>query len=250
MNRSGKAWQLRRFRAGVAPGRQAWTTRGLPLFRSSASQGEDRIASARWWTCLAACAVWRALSDFTGKFRASVKVVDRWSRIAHRRCALPSPCAVEAGSVEAEFTRGPPKRAADLEEDAGPARSAPARGAGRCLPLCLRWTFERNSCPGGREGGGHPRGGPLPAAGAPEALRGFAEPWGPSLSLLFQLHSQIWYRNLFRNAEACLITWKSIAEKNSQGKVYPFHYTNKPRFIYRSYHCLILSYFPYCYYAY
>lgn len=31
----------------------------------------------------------------------------------------------------------------------------------------------------------------LPAAGAAEALRGFAEPWGPSLSLLFQLHSQI-----------------------------------------------------------
>lgn len=67
------------------------------------------------FTCFAAGASWHAL-PIPQAARAPRL---RWSRIARPRCALPSPCGLEAGSVRSRGHPGPPKRAAGLEEGAG-----------------------------------------------------------------------------------------------------------------------------------
>lgn len=169
------------------------------------------------------------------------KLVDWWSRIANPRFELPCLCRGEASSVWSRVYQDPRlSRWQNRKKMLVQPLFAAVLGAERFLSLCdHHWHFKRNSCPRRvcRV---------IPHA---EALCCSVVHGALLLSLPLQLHSQIWYWNLFSNTEACLIMWKSIAEKNSQGKVYPFRYTNKPRFIYGSYHHWILGCIPCGYYA-
>lgn len=111
---------------------------------------------------------------------------------------------------EAAFTRTPARAGGRPGRRCWPTLAPLLRGEQSVACLCdFAGTLSGTAVPVRGKAVGIPVAGlprcPLPAAGAAEALSSFAEDSGPSLSLLFQLHSQIWYRNLFRNAEACLI---------------------------------------------